>query len=79
MKVNGECRVYVNGEEKLRWSEVPVPVDPDGSTELTALVDVFASTASVTISESQPPEAVEDEEDEEDEEVEDAVAAGDAA
>merc|ERR1719230_1272996 len=65
----GECRVYVNGVEKVRFSEVPVPVSNAG-VELVAVVDVFASTASVTICDSQPPEAVEEEEEDDDEDEE---------
>lgn len=61
----GHCIVYVNGEEKVNFSEVPVPVE-SGDVELTALVDVFASTASVSLCDSHPPEAAEAEEDEDD-------------
>lgn len=54
--MEGECKVYVNGDLKVKFNEVLVPVKT-GSDEPTALVDIFASTASVTLLEgAQPPE-----------------------
>ena len=41
----GESVVYVNGQEKVRFKETLVPTEEP----LLPIVDVFASTASVTI------------------------------
>merc|ERR1719158_554718 len=54
VNLKGECIVYVNDEVRVQFTESKVPVSPKG-TELTALVDVFASAASVTLIDAQPP------------------------
>lgn len=54
VNLKGECIVYVNDEVRVHFTESKVPVSPKG-TELTALVDVFASAASVTLIDTLPP------------------------
>jgi len=56
--LSGECIVYVNGEVKVHFNEVPVPIS-GADAELIALVDVFASTASVSLIEAIPPQVLE--------------------
>jgi len=48
--LEGECVVFVNDEERCRFSDPPVPISrPAGAdAELTALIDVSAAAAAVT-------------------------------
>jgi hypothetical protein len=57
VNLKGECIVYVNDEVRVHFTESKIPVNPIGKgAELTALVDVFASAASVTLIDANPPE-----------------------
>lgn len=54
----GEIDVYLNGCVCVRFKNAPIPVTSHGGprvAQLTAIVDVFDSTASVTLLDSQPP------------------------
>jgi len=50
--LEGACVVYVNGEKQLHFMEVPVPVHTN--IQITPVVDVFATTASVRLLECPP-------------------------
>merc|ERR1712176_686718 len=45
--LDGECIVFVNDVERCRFADPPVPVKSQSDIQLTALLDLSATTASV--------------------------------
>jgi len=54
VNLEGECSVFVNDEERCRFSDPPVPVKAV-PVELTALIDMSATAANVTFLNGAPP------------------------
>lgn len=53
--VQGECSVFVNDEERCRFSEPGVPVHNLSELEITPLIDVASAVVSVTFLIGAPP------------------------